>query len=371
MTGEPTSRLIQPRAEVLSVPPAIHGALDYNELQQQKLSPVDVIDFSENSNPFGPSPAVHAAMTATDPARYPDRESLTLRAELAEQLGAAPDEILVGNGAAELLWLIAFTYVERADRVLILGPTFGEYARVARLMGANVLEWQADESIEFAVDVAATARQIEQVQPKLIFLCNPNNPTGTIIDPAAVAAWAKAAPTTLFVIDEAYRAFAPGLTSLCGWRLPNLLVVHSLTKEYALAGLRLGYVAGPPSLITPLRGAAIPWSVNAVAQAAGAAALADPAHLQQTLTALQVAKGTLVQDLHLLGLSPLPSQTHFLLLNVGNGAALRQQLLAHRLVVRDCASFGLPAYVRIATRRPAENEQLLAALRELKAAAAQ
>jgi len=354
-----TNDVPTPRIELTQIPAAVHGALDYTELQQRQLSPAAVIEFSENSNPFGPAPGVRRALAAVDPARYPDRECLALRQALAEQSGAAPAEIVVGNGAAELLWLVAFAFLERGDRVLILGPTFGEYGRMARLMGADVVEWRADATTAFAVAPNAVARQIAAVQPKLVFLCNPNNPTGTVIDPAVVAAWATAQPQTLFVVDEAYLAFVPGLRSLYTWRLPNVLIVRSLTKEYALAGLRLGYAVGPAALVAGLAQARVPWSVNAAAQAAGVAALADQAHLRATLAALQEAKALFVAGLYTLGLAPLPSQTHYFLLNVGDGAAFRHQLFNHGLLVRDCASFGLPAYVRIATRKPVDNQTLL------------
>lgn len=351
-----------PRVELTRIPAAIHGALDYTELQRRQLAPDAVIDFSENSNPFGPAPGVRAALAAVDPARYPDRECLALRRALAEQTGAAPADIVVGNGAAELLWLVAFAFLERGDRVLILGPTFGEYARMAGLMGATVVAWRAEAAADFAVDPAAVAQRIDTVQPKLIFLCNPNNPTGTVIDPAVIAAWATAQPQLLFVVDEAYLAFVPGLRSLYTWRLPNVLIVRSLTKEYALAGLRLGYAVGPAALVAGLAQARVPWSVNAAAQAAGLTALADWKHLQSTLAALRVAKAEFVVGLNALGLAPLPSQTHYFLLNVGDGTQFRQQLFNHGLLVRDCASFGLPAYVRIATHKPVENQKLLACL---------
>jgi len=356
--------LPHPRTELLATPPAVHGAFDYAELTQQMLTPAAVIDFSENSNPFGPSPAVRAALTNADPAHYPDRECLALRRLLADQLGARAEEIVMGNGAAELIWLIAFAFLRPGDDVLVIGPTFGEYARCAQLMGARVMTWQATATTQFAVDAAAVDEQLKQVQPKVVFLCNPNNPTGTVIPVAMIGAWAAAQPQILFVVDEAYLAFVPGLASVYSLALPNVLMVRSLTKEYALAGLRLGYALGPPSLIAGLTQARIPWSVNALAQAAGVAALHDQAHLQQSLARLDNAKHDLVAGLIDLELSPLPSATHYLLVNVGGGARFRQRLLKHGLLVRDCASFGLPAYVRIATRKPAENQKLLACLQQ-------
>jgi histidinol-phosphate aminotransferase len=358
-----TNELPQPRAELLATSPAVHGALDYAELTKQTLTPDTVIDFSENSNPLGPSPEVRTALANTDPARYPDRECLALRRVLANYLGARPQEIVVGNGAAELLWLIAFAFLRPGDDVLVIGPTFGEYARSAQLMGAQVVTWQATAATHFAVEAAAVIEQLNRLRPKLVFLCNPNNPTGTVIPIVTIGRWATAQPQTLFVVDEAYLAFVPALTSVYSLALPNVLVVRSLTKEYALAGLRLGYALGPPPLIAGLTQARIPWSVNALAQAAGVAALNDQEYLQRSLTYLDSAKCDLVAGLIELGLPPLPSATHYMLVNVGDGAAFRQRLLGHGLIVRDCASFGLPAYVRIATRKPEENQKLLAYLR--------
>ncbi len=358
---------ILPRAEITGSKGVIHGAFDYAELTQLGLTTHAVIDFSANSNPYGPSPAVVAALSAVDPACYPDRECLALRCALADHLGAAPEHIVVGNGAAELLWLIAFVFLRPGDRVLIVGPTFGEYARMAQLMGAQVVQWQATPANQFAVDVDAVSAQITTIAPRLVFLCNPNNPTGQVVAPESIAAWASAAPQALFVIDEAYIAFVEGMRSVHALRLPNLLVVRSMTKEYALAGLRLGYAAGAEALIAALAAARVPWSVNACAQAAGLAALDDADHLRATLAQLRLAKAELVAALTRLGCSPYPSATNFFLLPVEDGARLRSHLLRQGILVRNCASFGLPQCIRIAARRPDENAKLLQALEGIQA----
>ena len=172
---------------------------------------------------------------------------------------------------------------------------------------------------------------------------------------------------SLFVIDEAYLAFAPQARSAVSLTRDNLIIVRSMTKDYALAGLRLGYVvAHNQALIQALSNARPAWNVNALAQAAGVAALADEAHQQHTLTALQAAKISFVQALQSLGYMPVPSTTHFFLLPVAEPTALRERLLRQGLLVRQCTSFGLPHFVRIATRRPDENELLLQALAAIK-----
>jgi histidinol-phosphate/aromatic aminotransferase/cobyric acid decarboxylase-like protein len=177
-----------------------------------------------------------------------------------------------------------------------------------------------------------------------------------------VAAWVTALPRTLFVIDEAYLTFAIGARSVLTLQADNVLLLRSMTKAYALAGIRLGYAVGHPDVLAVLRQVRPPWSVNALAQAAGVAALTDAAHIERSLAQVAQAKQRLVAELYRLGLEPVPSSTHFFLLKVGNATACRQALLRRGLLVRDCTSFGLPAYIRVATRRPEENAQLLAAL---------
>jgi histidinol-phosphate aminotransferase len=356
---------LSPRPEVAATSPAYHGALDYAELEQLGLNPDEVLDFSVNSNPYGSSPAVQSALAQVPLDRYPDREVLRLRRALAGRNHISPDQIVVGNGTAELLWLVALAFLRAGDQVLVVGPSFGEYKRVARLMGAHVETWTARPEREFAVEPEAVGQCLHQLAPRLAFVCNPNNPTGATLPPEIIQAWAEAHPRTLFVVDEAYLAFAPGLHSALTANAHNMLVLRSMTKDYALAGLRLGYAVGHASLIAALGQVRPAWNVNALAQAAGVAALEDESHLRATLDALSQAKEELVAALRELGLSPLPSAVHFFLVDVGDGCAFRQTLLREGILVRDCASFGLPTYVRIATRRPEENIRLLMSISAL------
>ena len=208
-------------------------------------------------------------------------------------------------------------------------------------------------------------RRFADLRPRLAFLCTPNNPTGCTLPLEMLAKWAREHPATLFVVDEAYLAFAPGSRSALDLGADNVLVLRSMTKDYALAGLRLGYAAGPEGIVSALARIRPPWNVNALAQAAGLAALADGEHIRRSLGELARARGHLVADLEALGLTVLPSAVHFFLVEVGNAAATRAGLLQGGMLVRDCTSFGLPAFVRVATRRPEENERLVAAWRGL------
>jgi histidinol-phosphate aminotransferase len=349
----------------MSVPPVVHGAGDFGELLRLGLNPDDVLDFSANTNPYGPSPAVRAALANVPLDRYPDREALALRAALAESLGVNVGWVAAGNGASELISLAALAFVRPGDAVVVVGPTYGEYARAARLAGGHLTAWEARPEDEFRPDLMAIACSLERLRPRVVFVCNPNNPTGTALSPEPLASLARRFSSALFVVDEAYLPFAEGVGSAVGMGAANVLVLRSMTKDCGLAGVRLGYAVGPESLVEPLRRVQPPWSVSALAQAAGVAALGDPAHRERSLQLLREAKAPLVAGLAQLGLPPVPSAVPFFLVRVGDGATFRQKLLARRLLVRDCASFGLPAYVRISARRPEENERLLAAVREV------
>lgn len=354
-----------PRPEVYCASPSCHGGLDYAELEVLRLLPEEVLDFSVNSNPFGPSPRVQQVLARTPLDRYPDREALALRRALAEHLRVAPECIVVGNGAAELFWLLAVAYLSRGDVVLVLSPSFGEYARVASLQGARVHHWTARAEDGFAIAEEEVSLLLRQLRPRLAFICNPNNPTGVVISPETLKRWCLSCPDTLFVVDESYHAFALGFQSAMSLHCENLLVVRSMTKDYALAALRLGYAVGAEMVIEALRRVRPAWNVNALAQAAGLAALSDEDHLRRSIEALHHAGRILRQEIQILGWKPLPSAAHFFMVHVGNGAAFRSALLRHSILVRDCTSFGLPAYVRIAPRRSDENLRLVAALREV------
>lgn len=358
--------LPEPRPELLQVADVVHGALDFVELEHLGLAPEDVLDFSVNGNPYGPSPDVWKSLAQVSLERYPDREALALRRVLADTLDVPVEAILVGNGSAELLWLAALAFLRPGDPVLIVGPTFGEYARAAVLMGAQPQFWTALPEEAFAIRPASILQSLQALKPRLMFLCNPNNPTGTYLAPDAIATWARTLPQTLFVVDEAYLHFTCGAVSVLGTQAANILVLRSMTKAHALAGVRLGYAVGYPQVISTLARVRPPWNVNALAQAAGIAALQDQAHLAQSLQQLTHAKAALVHSLRALGLALVPSTTHFFLIRVGDATALRRALLRHGILVRDCTSFGLPEYIRVATRRPEENARLAAALAEVQ-----
>jgi threonine-phosphate decarboxylase len=345
----------------------VHGGADPEELARLGLCPEQVLDFSANVNPFGPAPAVRRAVSEATLDRYPDRACGDLRRELARRHGVADDQVLVGNGSSELIWLAAIAYLAPGDRVLVLGPTFGEYEWSAQLMAAEVITCRATVEAAFRPPLDAFGDQLGECRPKLAFLANPNNPTGQIIPPERVRTLAARHPHTLFVSDEAYADCMVEPTEPIGDLPANVLRLRSLTKAHGLAGLRLGYAVGDRGVMTALRTAQPPWSVNALAQAAGLAALRDEVHRSGTVASWTRAAVELTDQLRAAGFAPVPADVPFFLLPVGDAARVRAMLLRQGLLVRDCTSFGLSEHVRISARTRADNARLVEALVAVRA----
>ena len=357
----------------------VHGGVDPAELAREGMTADGLLDFSANLNPFGPSPAVAEAIRATRVDCYPDRQCRALQQRLAERLRVEVDEVMLGNGSVELIYLLAGAYVSVGERVLIVGPAFAEYERACRLHGGEVAVVAASPAVGFAPPLEEVAASLSPRPPRLVFINTPNNPTGQVVPRVVWRRWAADYPQTLWVLDEAYLdcldddATTPADSTTTqpdadvdGDMPPNVLRLRSLTKAHGLAGLRLGYALARRHILAPLRLLQPPWSVNALAQAAGLAVLADTEHLQQTRTRWHAAKRELVGALVEIGLVPVPSAVPFFLVRVPNATRVRERLLHRGLLVRDAASFGLVDHLRICARGPSDNRRLVQALAELR-----
>ncbi len=339
----------------------VHGARDYEELERLGIHPDAVCDLSVNSNPYGPSPHVRPALAQVPIEQYPDRACLALRRTIKTyeltNTSLSLDALLCGNGTAELIWAIARAFLGPGKKAAILGPTFGEYHAASYAVGATLCEYRTRASEQFGLDADAMMRWLTQERPSLLWLCNPNNPTGTWLNHHTLSSLKEVCQSvgTILVIDEAYWRFlvpqeAFSALELVGDASPfPLLVLRSLTKDCALAGVRLGYVVGPAEVLEQVRLQLPSWSVNAFAQAAGIAALTDQLHLTMTLHTLAQERTAFFQALTEQGLQAMPSRTHFCLITVGDACDVRQRLLSKGILVRDCSSFGLPEYIRVAT----------------------
>ncbi len=355
----------------------VHGGIRPAQLRALGLEPADTLDFSASISPLGPPQGLEKTLRRVDLTAYPDPECLELREALSQNLGLAIDRILVGNGSTELIHLLTRASLSPppagcADTALLLGPTYGEYAGAVALAGAQVLELAARRQLGFSWDLAQAEAIIRTRRPSLIFLCNPNNPTGVYLDKKAVldlAQWVAQAGG-LLVVDEAYLNFVNQPWNSLALLEPesgaanNVIILRSMTKDYALTGLRLGYSLAAPKITSRLARFQPDWSVNGLAQAAGLVALADIGYLPAAREAVNSAKSYLVHTLTGLGFAVLPSAANFLLVEVGDGRAWRERLMRQGIFVRDCASFGLPDCIRIGIRSQPDCQRLAAAMGE-------
>ena len=270
----------------------VHGGLNAAELESLGLLPEEVIDFSASINPLGPSPRVLEAAQSVYLGAYPDPDCLKLREAIGAALGMEPARILPGNGSTELIHLLARAYLGPKDTAFIFSPTFGEYAAACRIQGVTPVSVMPP-SLEIAEqpfhwDLPGALESIAVLRPSLVFLCNPNNPTGVYLGQDEVASIARAMRGIgILALDEAYVSFieepwdsTPLLRSMTSDG-GNVALLRSMTKDYALTGLRLGYMLASEEIVGRVRSFQYSWSVNAPAQAAGIAAIAEGEQVQK------------------------------------------------------------------------------------------
>jgi threonine-phosphate decarboxylase len=347
----------------------LHGGDVYQLARSLGIKLADLLDFSANINPLGFPPGLTRAVQEAmrEIVHYPDRRCLALRQDLAAYHHLTPEEILVGNGSTELLYLLA--RVLKPRRGLIVTPAFSEYEHALTVAGVPVAFQATTEAHNFAL------HEVFQAQAgDLVFLAHPASPSGVLLDPElflAVAARLDAAGAYL-LLDEAFIDFVEEASFKSHLRrFPRLMILRSFTKFYGIPGMRLGFLLGAPELVAGLAGEQEPWSVNTMAQVMGRACLADQDYMAQTRTLIAQERQFLFDRLAALpGLTPFPSAVNYLLVKLNRpgatAASLRERMLAHRIVIRDASNFrGLDErFFRLAVRGRKENARLLTALEE-------
>jgi len=324
-----------------------------------------VIKLASNENPLGPSPlgTAAAARELERVHRYPDSEAPSLRRALAQQLGVALDEVVVSNGSNELLELLVRTFCAGGEHVVFGEPSFVVYRLACLAQG--VPHTAVPLTPDHVHDLPAMARAVTP-STRLVFIANPNNPTGTYVGAAALEAFLGAIPKDVIVVlDEAYCEYADASDYPDGLRYralhPRLVVVRTFSKIYGLAGLRVGYAVMPAELAGYVHRVRAPFNVSSVAQAAGTAALADVEHVARSRALNQSEKAFVAAGLARLGVRVVPTQANFFLVDLARpAAAMYEALLARGVIVRTVPPLPTMARVTLGTR--AENERLLSAL---------
>jgi histidinol-phosphate aminotransferase len=327
-------------------------------------APPEIIKLASNENPLGPSPLALAAAQAelARVHRYPEAEAPLLRNALAQHLGVSAEEIVLGNGSNELLELLVRTFCAGEQRVVFAEPSFVVYRLACLAHGVPFTEVALDG---YTHDLPAMARAVSP-GTRLVFIANPNNPTGTHVGRKALGAFLEAVPAdVLVVLDEAYAEYTDAADYPDGLQFreqhPNTIVVRTFSKIYGLAGLRLGYAVLPRELAGYVHRVRAPFNVSSIAQAAGVAALADREHVARSRALNLAEKAFMQQELEGMGLGVVPSQANFLLVNVARpAAAVYEAMLTHGVIVRALPP--LPSMLRITLGTRHENERCLAAL---------
>ncbi|ADG05358.1 histidinol-phosphate transaminase [Kyrpidia tusciae] len=355
--------------------PAIMGIEPYVpgkpiEEVQREFGLKDVVKLASNENPLGPSPKVQEVLVqaAANLHRYPDGGAVMLRRALAEFYGVPEAGVLMGNGSDELIKLIAESFVEPGDEVIVPSPSFSEYWFATQVMAGRTVAVPLDERFQYNPErilEAVTART------KLMYLCTPNNPTGTYIPEKTLTDLVRRVPDhVLVVLDEAYHEYVEAEDY--GHGLPLLregapvVVLRTFSKLYALAALRVGYALADPEIIQVINRVREPFNVNAVAQAAAVAALGDEEHRRKSFEVNRAGKRQLYEGLEALGCRCVPTEANFILVEVPHSStAVFESLLRRGVIVRDGAAFGLPRYLRISIGTEADNARLLEEMAEV------
>lgn len=335
----------------------------------------DIIKLASNENPFGPSPKAMAAVTGCmqELARYPDGNGYDLKASLSVRLGVAMESITLGNGSNDVLEIIARTFLAPGLSSVFSQYAFAVYYLVTQAIGAQPRVAQAyspDHSMPYGHDLNAMAEQIAPTT-RLVFIANPNNPTGTWLGRTELETFLASLPEqVLVVVDEAYTEYVEDedYPNAISWlsRFPNLIVVRTFSKAYGLAGLRVGYAVSHPSVANLLNRVRQPFNVNIPAQVAALAALEDKDHLKRTRHLNQQGMGQLKHAFDRLGLSYLPSMGNFLCVQMdGPGASVFQALLHRGIIVRPVDNYGLPNFLRVTVGSERENNLLIHGLKEV------
>ncbi len=325
----------------------------------------DIVKLASNENPLGASPKAIAAITAAlgDLAMYPDGGGFALKAAIAEKYSVATEQIILGNGSNDILELAARTFMKNGDSAVYSQHAFAVYPLATQAVGARGIEVKAKN---FGNDLDAMLAAI-CTDTKIVFIANPNNPTGTFIPGAELRAFVQRVPRrVLVVLDEAYGEYLSDadVYDSVPWlaEFPNVIISHTLSKAYGLAGLRIGFGLAHPQIIDLMNRVRQPFNVNHLAMVAAVAALNDDAFIQESRRVNDAGLALFKTEFAKRNLEIIPAFGNFISFKIANTPRVFEALLAQGVIVRPIAGYGLPDYLRVTVGTEAQNRRFLAAL---------
>lgn len=355
-------------AHIRAIAPYLPGKPIAALAREIKLDAGDIVKLASNENPLGASPRAKAAIARAqaDIHLYPDGSGYALKTALARRLGVDREQIVLGNGSNDVLELCARLFLGPHTSAVYAQHAFAVYPLVTRACGAVGLEVPAKA---YGHDLEAMAAAIRD-DTRLVFIANPNNPTGTLLEAATLHAFLCKVPADVaIVLDEAYREYLderlrpPSLEWLA--KFPNLIITRTFSKAYGLAGLRVGYALARPEVASLLERLRQPFNVNSLALAAAEAALDDEDFLAASKRLNDAGLKQLTAGFRRLGLEYIPSWGNFVCVRVGEASRVYQDLLRRGIIVRPVGNYGLPEHLRVTVGTEAQNARLLAALSEV------
>ncbi|PWU07091.1 MAG: histidinol-phosphate transaminase [Verrucomicrobia bacterium] len=334
--------------------------------REMGLAPENILKLASNENPLGPSPkALEAMRMALERAHfYPDGGGYFLREAIAEKHGLQRENVILGNGSNEIIELIGHTFLKPGDEVITAEYAFAVYTLIAQLFGAKTVK---APDIHYSHNLKATLEAIT-ARTQEIFIANPNNPTGTMVNQEQIDAFMEEVPEHVLVIfDEAYYEFPDQPVDVVRYvrENKNVVVMRTFSKAQGLANLRIGYGLAPTPLAETLQKTRQPFNANGIAQVGALAALQDTDHIHTTREITRTGRMFLQEQFAELGWEFVPSHANFVLTRTGNGDQTFRALLQGGIIVRSMRSYGLPEWIRVSVGTPAQNERLITTLKKL------
>ncbi|MGF7185258.1 histidinol-phosphate aminotransferase [Desulfitispora alkaliphila] len=336
---------------------------------ERELGISNVIKMASNENPYGPSQRAQEAMQkAIQQANmYPDGNCYYLKQLLCEKLNVEMDQLALGNGSNELIKLISKAYLSQGDEIVMADPSFSEYKTAAIISGAKAVEVPLTEEYKHDLDKMAAA-----IGPKtkLVYICNPNNPTGTLITASELSNFLEKLPEhVILIMDEAYFEYVSSEENPDSVaevkKGKNIIVLRTFSKMYSLAALRVGYAIARPDIIDFINRVREPFNVNNIAQAAATASLQSEEHVEKSVKLNEAGKEYLMAELQKIGLNPISTETNFIFVDTGvDSKELFQRMLKKGVIIRSGDIFGNPTFVRLTIGFEQDNERMVKVLAE-------